>query len=38
LNHGPNEIVVFDLLGAQSEALKSLDKPIFAADSSAKRD
>jgi len=38
LNDGRNEIVVFDLLGTPAEALKSLDKPIYGAGISAKRD
>jgi beta-galactosidase len=38
LNHGQNEIVVFDLLGTQSEAIKSLDKPVYGAGISAKRE
>jgi beta-galactosidase len=38
LNNGPNEIVIFDLLGTPMEALKSVEKPIYDAAISAQRD
>ena len=38
LNDGPNEIVIFDLLGTPMEALKSVEKPIYEGAISAQRD